>query len=210
MVLPKYLHQLILGGEGEMLDFKFAIHEPRKIAITLSAFANTCGGKLLIGIRDNGSVAGANIQEEAHMVEAAAKMYCRPAVTYSTQAWKAGGKYILEVTIEKSNVRPVLAEVEASNWRAFIRRSDENFPAPGVFMQFWRMQETPREEHYTHTAREKRVFEMLNSGKSYSVSQLARASSIHPAEMSQLLAQFMRWDLIHCDFDNGIARYSVK
>lgn len=210
MSVPKYLHQLILEGEGEMLDFKFAIHEPRKIAITLSAFANTYGGKLLIGIRDNGSVAGANVQEEAYMVDAAAKMYCRPAVSYSTQTWKAAGKYVLEVMIEKASLRPVMAEVEDSLWRAFIRRADENFPAPGVFLQYWRMQETPREEHYTHTEREKKVFEMLSSGRAFSVSQLSRASSMHPVEMSQLLAKFMRWDLIHFEFDNGIARYSVK
>ncbi|MFM9004013.1 MAG: hypothetical protein ACKOSR_00660, partial [Flavobacteriales bacterium] len=104
----------------------------------------------------------------------------------------------------------VMAEVEESLWRAFIRRADENFPAPGVFLQFWRMEETPREEHYTHTEREKKVFELLSSGRSFSVSQLSRASQMHPAEMSQLLAKFMRWELIHFEFDNGIARYCVR
>jgi hypothetical protein len=210
VVLPKYLHQLIVSGEGEMLDFKFAIHEPRKIAITLSAFANTHGGKLLIGIRDNGTVAGAQVEEEAYMVDAAASLYCRPAVSFSTQTWKAAGKYVLEVTIDKALNRPVMAEIEESVWRAFIRRADENFPAPGVYLHYWRMAMTPKEEYYAHTEREKRVFELLSSGKTFSVSQLSRACSMHPAEMSQLLAKFMRWDLIDLDFDNGIARYCVK
>jgi len=208
--LPKYLHQLISGGESEILDFKFAIHDPKKIAITLSAFANTHGGTLLIGIRDNGSVAGANIEEELHMVEAAAKMYCRPAVSYTTQIWKASGKYVLEVIITKSLMRPVMAEGASHEWRAYIRRADENFPAPGVFMQCWRMEETPREEFYAHTSKEKRAFELLSEGRAFSVSQLSKAVQIHPKEMNSLLAKFMRWDLISCDFDQGIARYTLK
>jgi len=210
VALPKYLHQLILSGEGESLDFKYTIHEPRKIAVTLSAFANTIGGRLLIGIRDNGTVAGVSIEEELHMVEAAAKMYCRPPVAYSTQTWKAAGKYVLEVIIPKSAIRPVLAECSESVWRAFVRRADENFPAPGVFVKCWRMEELPREEYYTHTDREKIVFELLGSGKSFSVSQLSRANSMHPSEMNNLLAKFLRWDLIKCDFDQGVAKYSIK
>ena len=209
-MLPKYLHQLIHSGEGDSLDFKYTIHEPRKIAITLSAFANSNGGRLLIGIRDNGSVAGVNLEEEMHMVEAAAKLYCRPAVSFTTQSWKAAGKFVLEVIIPKSTIRPVLAECSESVWKAFLRRADENFPAPGVFVKCWQMEELPREQYYTHTARETMVFELLRSGKSFSVSQLSRANNMHPSEMNNLLAKFLRWDLITCHFDQGVARYSLK
>jgi len=53
--MERYLKDLISGGEGQQLDFKYCISDSRKIARTLSAFANSGGGKLLIGVRDNGS-----------------------------------------------------------------------------------------------------------------------------------------------------------
>lgn len=209
VVIPKYLHQLILMGEGETLDFKYSISDPRKIAITLSAFANTRGGTLLIGIRDNGTVAGSNYQEDAHMLHAAAELYCRPHIDFSLNTWKASGKYVLEAIIQQSAHRPVMAEAVQGEWRAYMRRNDENFPAPGVFIQFWKMEETPIEERYNHSPREQKVFELLNEGRNLSVSQLARAVDVHPKEMSTLLAKLLRWGLIDCEFDHGIARYKL-
>ena len=54
----EYIHALIAEGEHQQQDFKFEISDARKIAKTLSAFANTDGGKLLIGVKDNGKIAG--------------------------------------------------------------------------------------------------------------------------------------------------------
>lgn len=46
-----YIQQLITEGEHVHQDFKFAISDARKIAKSLSAFANTGGGRLLIGVK---------------------------------------------------------------------------------------------------------------------------------------------------------------
>lgn len=53
-----YIQQLIAKGEHVHQDFKFAISDARKIAKSLSAFANTEGGRLLVGVKDNGKIAG--------------------------------------------------------------------------------------------------------------------------------------------------------
>ena len=70
--------QRIAEGEHVRQDFKFAISDARKIAKSLSAFANTGGGRLLVGVKDNGQIAGVRSEEEIYMVEAAATVYCRP------------------------------------------------------------------------------------------------------------------------------------
>ena len=64
-----YIHTLIAEGEHQQQDFKFEISDARKIAKTLSAFANTDGGRLLIGVKDNGRIAGVRSEEEKYMIE---------------------------------------------------------------------------------------------------------------------------------------------
>ena len=76
-----YIQQLIKEGEHVHQDFKFEISDARKIAKSLSAFANTEGGRLLVGVKDNGKIAGIRSEEEIYMIESAATMYCQPPVT---------------------------------------------------------------------------------------------------------------------------------
>ena len=59
----QYIRQLVSEGEHCHQDFKFEISDARKIARSLSAFANTEGGRLLIGVKDNGKIAGVRSDE---------------------------------------------------------------------------------------------------------------------------------------------------
>ena len=87
-----YIKNLILSGENQQLDFKFEISDSRKIAKTLVAFSNTDGGKLLIGVKDNGRIAGIRTDEEFFMVQAAADLYCKPEVSFESKRWVVEGK----------------------------------------------------------------------------------------------------------------------
>ncbi|MDA3865584.1 MAG: putative DNA binding domain-containing protein, partial [Salinivirgaceae bacterium] len=49
MITINPLYQLIAQGEHQQQDFKFCINDSRKIAKSLVAFANTDGGRLLVG-----------------------------------------------------------------------------------------------------------------------------------------------------------------
>jgi predicted HTH transcriptional regulator len=53
-----YVLKMIAEGEHLRQDFKTRVEDARKIARTLAAFANTAGGRLLVGVRDNGTVCG--------------------------------------------------------------------------------------------------------------------------------------------------------
>ena len=78
LLTPNIYTHLIAEGEHQQQDFKFEISDARKIAKTLSAFANTDGGKLLIGVKDNGKIAGVRSDEEQYMIEAAARTLLQP------------------------------------------------------------------------------------------------------------------------------------
>ena len=97
-LLSTYLYKLIDEGEHQQQDFKYCINDSKKIAKSLVAFANTDGGRLLIGVKDNGKIIGMSTDEEYYMVESAAKIYSNPPIDFSTQQWQEEGKTVLEIS----------------------------------------------------------------------------------------------------------------
>ncbi len=73
-----YIEGLIEQGDHEHQYFKYQITDARKIARSISAFANNSGGHLLVGVKDNGNIVGVSSDEEIYMIEQAAQMYCQP------------------------------------------------------------------------------------------------------------------------------------
>ncbi len=133
-----HIEELIAQGEHQQLDFKFEVSDSRKIARTLSAFANTDGGRLLIGVKDNGAIAGVRSEEEYYMIEAASKMYTKPEVPFTATRWNVNGKTVLEVLIEKGSEKPYLAPDKDNRFRAFIRVADENILANQILVLAWK------------------------------------------------------------------------
>ncbi|MGK0279597.1 MAG: putative HTH transcriptional regulator, partial [Litorivivens sp.] len=82
-----WIEKLITEGEHQQQDFKMRVEDAKKIAKTLVAFANTDGGRLLIGVKDNGSICGVRVDEELHVMEGAAQMECDPPITIQHQIW---------------------------------------------------------------------------------------------------------------------------
>jgi predicted HTH transcriptional regulator len=136
--LNPYIRNLIQSGENQRLEFKFEISDSRKIARTLVAFSNTDGGTLLIGVKDNGKIAGVRTEEEFYMVQAAANMYCKPEIVFESKRWVVDGKTVLEVTIPKGTTHPYLAKTDSNKWLAYIRVKDENILASSVHMKVWK------------------------------------------------------------------------
>ena len=75
---PSWLQMLIEQGEHQQQDFKYKVEDAPKLARSVSAFANTDGGRLLIGVRDDGFIHGVRSEEETFMMHAAAFKYCTP------------------------------------------------------------------------------------------------------------------------------------
>ena len=91
-----YIQRLIEEGEHEHQDFKFAINDARKIARSISAFANNDGGRLLVGVKDNGNIAGVRNEEDIFVIEQAAQLYCRPpqSIEFTAFNTEANNSYI--------------------------------------------------------------------------------------------------------------------
>ena len=133
-----YIRALISEGEHVRQDFKFEISDSRKIARSLSAFANTEGGRLLIGVKDNGRIAGVRSEEEMYMVEAAAQVYCIPAVEVDMRVYRPEGRSVLVASVGPAVRKPVLVKEEDGRRLAYVRIADENILASPVHIGVWR------------------------------------------------------------------------
>lgn len=133
-----YIRALIAEGEHVRQDFKFEVSDSRKIARSLSAFANTEGGRLLIGVKDNGRIAGVRSEEEMYMVEAAAKVYCDPEVEVEMRVYRPEGRSVLIASVEPAPRKPVMVKEEGGRKLAYVRIADENILASPVHIGVWR------------------------------------------------------------------------
>ena len=79
----EFVKKLIRDKEGNHLDFKQKITPKEKIAKTLSAFANTEGGMILIGVSDKKRIIGIDLEEEKYMIESANEQFCSPLASLS-------------------------------------------------------------------------------------------------------------------------------
>lgn len=133
-----YIARLIEEGEHEHQDFKFAISDARKIARSISAFANRDGGRLLVGVKDNGVVAGVRNEEDIFVIEQAAEMYCRPPQEIRVTAFKAEEeKTVLRIEIDRAQRRPVLVMEADGSAHAYYRVKDENISATPLMVRAW-------------------------------------------------------------------------
>lgn len=208
-VVP-YIESKIAEGEHQQQDFKYAVNDARKLAATLSAFANTDGGTLLIGVRDNGSVAGVRPEEEVHMLEAAASVYCSPAVALTTQVWRTDNRYVLEARVAASPLRPHYVRLVSGEQKAYIRVHDQNLPAPAVLIEVWKGEISERPQKYFHTDKEKKIFEVLEHQETgLTLSALCRQTGIPRKILLPLVARLIRWKLLDMGFMQDVAVFRL-
>ena len=61
------LKELIAKGESETLEFKKSLSEWKEIVETVSAFSNTKGGTIVVGIGDDGKIHGVATVSYTHL-----------------------------------------------------------------------------------------------------------------------------------------------
>lgn len=135
----RYIEKLVAEGEHEQQDFKFMISDARKIARSVSAFANNSGGRLLIGVKDNGVVAGVRNEEDVYVVEQAAGRYCEPPQQVEFKAYRVDAAVtVIVASIARAQSRPVSVIEEDGRRRAYYRVADENIAAHPLMVEAWK------------------------------------------------------------------------
>jgi len=197
------LHALIAEGEHEQQDFKYKISDARKIARTLSAFSNTSGGKLLVGVRDNGVIAGVKDEDDIYLLESAARVFSIPEIELVVKAHAIEGKLVWEVDVPEGLKKPYKVD-EVEGHKSYIRIQDQNMIANAVLVEMWRQEQSNDSKRPVQfSEREQRLIQYLKDYERISTSKAAKLMQCPRNKAVNTLARLIRWEVIDWDIEEG-------
>ena len=203
----RYLLALVREGEHQQQDFKYKVTDARKLARSVSAFANTDGGRLLIGVRDDGHLSGVRSEEEIYMMHQAAYKFCTPEASIKFDTYHAEGRTIVVATVPPSIRKPVCAIDEEGRRRAYIRIADENIVASPVHLAIWREQQADRGAVMTYTDDVRKLMDAMQGR--LSLSQVVRRSGLGRRQVVGLLARLVRFGVARWEYADGQFLFSL-
>ncbi len=195
----KYLQSLIKEGEHQQQDFKYRVSDALKLAKSVSAFANTDGGRLLIGVRDDGQMSGVRSEEEIYMMHQAAYRYCRPEASIKFDTYHVDGRTIVIATVPPSDKRPICVVNEGEKPRAYLRIADENIVASSVHIAIWRESQTPNGTMMTYTDTVRKLLDAMKD-QCLTLNQIVRCSAIPRHKVIVLLARLIRFGTVQWEY----------
>ncbi len=201
---------MLTQGEHQQQDFKYNISDTRRIARSLCAFANTDGGRLLIGIKDNGKISGISDDEEFYMIQSAAELYCVPEIQFDSQVWRIQDKDVLEIKVSPSKLRPHAVKNEDGKLVPYIRFDDNNFKANDVIITAWKMQRKEINSSLHISEAERNFLSFMRERDTFSFMQAVKGTGIQSNRMVHLLALLLRWEIIGYDIVDGKYLYALS
>lgn len=190
----------IIRGEGERVDFKNKISNESKIAKTLVAFANNKGGKLLIGVADDGHITGVkNEDEERYILEKAANRYCKPVVDIRFEEVFVDDKLVLIAEIPESDTKPHYALGEDGKWWVYIRVKDKSILAGKVVVDVLKRHSEPEGVLIAYTEKEKQLLSYLNDHEKVLLIDICKHLQLSRRKTQRLLVNMILAGIIKVD-----------
>jgi predicted HTH transcriptional regulator len=205
------LEQLISKGEGVQLDFKQSINNQKKIARTLAAFANNRGGKLLVGVRDNGEILGCDAEEEMYMLYEAAEHFCEPPLDISFAIYETVDDLaVLEAEVKNSLRKPHFAMDEHDEWQLYMRSHDKTLLASKHTHKMLEREDAKEKGKYTLDSKEQFVLDFLQKNEFLLPKEFARRLNISLQRANAILVKLTKLGLILYNKDGRGDYYMLR
>lgn len=176
------LKNLVILGENEQLEFKRKANHPEKIIREIVAFANTRGGKLLIGVDDNGTIPGLrDAGEEKYVLEQAINDCIVPKVDFDLTIIPINQKKsIISYHIFESKNKPhyVIEDPKSQTTHAYIRVEDKTMKASKEIRQILRKKDKGDGVHFNYGRKENILMKYLELHTSITLSEFQRIANL--------------------------------
>ena len=185
----KELKNLVRQGEGISLEFKLKATHPEKIVREIVAFANSKGGKLVLGVNDDKTITGLKfVDEEEYILVRAIERNCYPPINYELERIAiTDERDVLVFTIPKSKEKPHYVQLEnEQNSKAYVRVKDRSVQASREVKQILR-RENEDGIKFTYGEKEKILMIFLAENQKITIEKFAEIARISPRSASHTL-----------------------
>ncbi len=193
------LTQLASPGEGPYLEFKRKVPEEERIAKEVIAFANTRGGRVLVGVDDDGSLVGVkDAGEEEYALLSALRNRCRPEVAIRTERVPLSKKRdVIVVHIPESQEKPhFLTTRDQETSTAYVRVEDKSVEATREDVRLMRAAQQPVDVLFEFGEKEQMLMRYLDTYGRITVSQFASLANIPSRQASHTLVLLTKGNVL--------------
>ncbi|GAA4090065.1 ATP-binding protein [Mucilaginibacter panaciglaebae] len=186
------LKKQIFEGESVTLDFKKTITSCEKIARTMVSFANNKGGRLLIGVADDGTIKGVKSEdEERYMITKAATLYARPALEPKFEEVYVDDKLVLIVDTPESDLKPHYALAEDGKWWVYVRVKDKSVLASKIVVDVLKRSSGETGVLIEYSTNEKSLMEHLEKSSRITVKEYSELIKVSRRAAQRILVNMI-------------------
>lgn len=195
------LKRLTEIGEGLHLEFKLRLPRAEKIVREVVGFANTRGGKVLVGVDDDGAIKGVkDVQEELFVLDTTLASYCHPTPAYSVERVPVTRKReVIVIDVPPSPDKPHFLVLEQNGNRqrtAFIRIRDQVIEASREMVRLMKLDDDTKDVKFEYGKKEHTLMNYLDRFERITVAQFARVANIPKRRAAQTLVLLTRANVL--------------
>lgn len=203
------IKQMIIDGSSTTFDFVPNTEDYTFIATTIVAFANSQGGRLLVGVKMNGKISGTNPPEELQSIQDIVDASVKPSLVLTSKIWQEEHYLLLEVIVPRSNSKHKALEKEGE-WKYYYRVDSSNLPANKVVHRVWHHQSIRTAMPNQLTAELSDFKDLIEKNGPVSLSQLYKLSKMGKNIMNELLAKLIHWEVVEQRIEDSLTVYFVS
>jgi len=196
--------RLAAMGEGKYLEFKNRVPKAERIAREVIALANTDGGKVLVGVDDDGTVLGVkDAQEEFYALQTALDDRILPPVDLGFEPVRISRtREVLVVHVPASGDRPHVLRPDRRpdgslpKQRAFVRVDDQSVEASREAVALMKAERRGEAVTFTFGDAERKLLQYLERHERITVREYARMNRLPPWKASKALVTLARAGIV--------------
>ncbi|MDX1420948.1 MAG: ATP-binding protein [Rubricoccaceae bacterium] len=208
------LRRLVALGEGPHLEFKHRVPRPERIAREVIALANGRGGRVLLGVGDDGTLVGLkDTEEELFALRGALDAHCEPPVRLRIEGVRVSRRReVLVIDVPASADKPhFLVGEEGANGKrtAFVRVGHESVEASREAVALMKAERRPRDVRFTFGEKEQQLMKYLERYERITVRQYARLAALPLWKASKTLVLLAEARILRLHPETGEDYFTV-
>ena len=172
-----------------------------EISATMTAFSNSEGGVIFIGINKKGKTLGVNPVTDIEKLNSISNEYCYPAVIYAISSIVDGHKIVLEVSITNSTTKITKALDDFGKKLLYVRIGNQNIVMNKLYesVRHYALDKNPKPLNLGTI--ESSLVSLISDTEGCSLSKVYKLSDLSRKEIDLSLTRLIAWNIISMDFN---------